>query len=101
MPRLELGRQPPNPDVEIAARLRHVPRVSRQTFAEKPQAAGLVAPVVGELLLQHGRLEALGADVRLAEEVAVDRAARAAGAHEPAATVGAVDDVPAVPLLDL
>ena len=68
---------------------------------EEPQPAGAVLPGVGELLLQHGCLLALLARCELAEQRAVDRAARPAGADQPPAAIGVVQDVPAVLLTDL
>ena len=79
---LELGRDAADADIEVAAGLGHVPAIARQAMLEEPEPAGAVLPVVGELLLEHGRLLAVDARRELAEQRAVDRAARPAGADQ-------------------
>src|SRR5579863_5012307 len=82
-----------DPDVEPAALLRHVPRVSRQPLLAEPQMAVAVPPVVLDLVLERDDLQLVRARVELPEEIAVHGTARAAGADEITAAVGAVDQV--------
>src|ERR1700751_2535871 len=80
-------------DIEPAALLRHVPGVSGQPLVAEPQVTVPVLPVVLDLMLERHDLQLVRARVELAEEAAVHRAARAAGADEIAAAVSAVDQV--------
>src|SRR6201982_1785300 len=74
-------------DVEPAALLRHVPRVSRQPLLAEPQVAVAVLPVVLDLVLECHDLQLVRTRVQLAEQVAVHRAACTAGADEIAAAI--------------
>ena len=99
--RLQLLRHGADADIEVAAGLGHVPAIAGQAALEEPQAAGAVAPIVGELLLQHGRLQRLLARRQLAEEGAMHRAAGPAGADQVPAAIGLVEHVPVAVAADL
>src|SRR6184192_3311763 len=81
-----------HPDVEPAVLLRHVPRVTGQSLLEEPQVTVAIPPVVLELVLQRDDLQLARSRVQVAEERTVHRTARAAGADQPAAAEGVVDD---------
>src|SRR6202034_1162216 len=80
-------------DVQPAVLLGHVPGIARQFVLAEPQVAVRVLPVVLDLVLERHDLQLVRARVRLAEQVAVHRAARAAGADQVTAAIRAVDDV--------
>src|SRR6516165_1595794 len=82
-----------HPDVQPAALLRHVPGIARQPLLEEPQVTVAIRPVVGDLVLEGDDLQRTLARIELAEELAVYRAARAAGTDQVAATERIVDEV--------
>src|SRR5882762_2825170 len=79
-------------DIEPALLLGHVPRVTGKPAIEEPQVAVGVLPVVLDLVLERDDLQLAGSRVQLAEQRAVHRAARTAGADQPAAAKRAIDD---------
>src|SRR5580658_3639846 len=80
-------------DIQPAALLGHVPRVTGQPVLEEPQVAVRILPVVLDLVFQRDNLQLAGARIQLAEQLAVDRTAGAARADQIAAAVRAVDDI--------
>src|SRR5882724_1364097 len=79
-------------DIEPALLLGHVPRVTGKPVIEEPQVAVGVPPVVLDLVLERDDLQLAGSRVEIAEQCAVHRAARTAGADQPATAKRVVYD---------
>src|SRR6266481_4248973 len=91
---------PADAHIEPALLLGHVPRVTREPVIEEPQVAVGVAPVVLDLVLEGDDLQLAGSRIEIAEQRAVHRAARTAGADQPAAAKRVVYDKAVAVALD-
>src|SRR3984893_5408778 len=83
---------PADTDIEPALLLGHVPGVTGKPVSEEPQVAVGVLPVVLDLVLEGDDLQLAASRVQLAEQRAIHRAARTAGADQPAAAERVVYD---------